>query len=205
VPSLRARRSPEQARAVILDAAADLLAEGGVAAVQVRSVAAMVGMTDAGVAHHFHNRENLLQELLRYGGRQLKAAVRGTLEQWLDGGADVLQLARSLDDIYRRGLSELAVALHAAGWRDRGSGMLDGLVEALHAQRPDPEGTPIDDTRVAVAAFHQAIALEAVYGAAFRRSAGINAAAAADAGDALRWWAAELTRALGLEAPNGGG
>lgn len=187
---------------MILDAAADLLADGGVAAVQMRSVAATVGMTDAGVAHHFQNRENLLQELLRHGGRQLKAAVQDAIEQWLGGGADVLQLARSLDDIYRRGFSELAVALHAAGWRDRGSGILNPLVEALHAQRADLASTPIEDTRLAVAAFHQAIALDVVYGAAFRRSAGFDATAAADTDRALRWWTAQLTLELGLETPN---
>jgi len=36
-----------EARRLILDAAASLLAEGGIAAVQVRAVAARVGMTDA--------------------------------------------------------------------------------------------------------------------------------------------------------------
>jgi AcrR family transcriptional regulator len=196
----RTRRTPEQARALILDAATALLAEGGVAAVQVRAVAARVGMTDAGVAHHFGTRENLLHELLRHGGRQMRVAVQGTLDRWLDGEADLLQLATSLADLYREGFSELAVALHAAGWRDRGSGMLDPLVEALHARRPDPDGTPIDDTRIAVAAFHQAIAMEPLYGEAFRRSVGFTAAAAADDGLALRWWAEQLAFVLGLDA-----
>jgi AcrR family transcriptional regulator len=55
----RTRRQPEEARRLILDAAASLLADGGVAAVQVRAVAARVGMTDAGVTHHFQSRDNL--------------------------------------------------------------------------------------------------------------------------------------------------
>jgi AcrR family transcriptional regulator len=194
----RVRRDPQQARAQILDAAADLLADGGVATVQMRAVAARVGMTDAGVAHHFGSRDNLLQELLRHGGRQVRAAVQDALGAWLDGDADLLQLATSMADLYRAGLGDLAVALHAAGWRDRGSGMLDPLVDALHARRPDPHAT-IDDTRVAVAAFHQAIALEPLFGSAFRRSAGFAAAAATDRDATLRWWAAQLAHALGLD------
>jgi len=194
----RVRRDPQQARALILDSAAELLAHGGVAAVQMRAVAARVGMTDAGVAHHFGSRDNLLQELLRHGGRRARAAVQDAIGAWLEGDADLLQLVTSMAEVYRAGLGELAVALHAAGWRDRGRGMLDPLVEALHARRPDPQATPIDDTRMAVAAFHQAIALEPIYGSAFRRSAGFAAAAATDRDTTLRWWAAQLGHALGL-------
>lgn len=197
--SQRTRRTPEQARTLILEAAADLLAEGGVTAVHVRAVATRVGMTDAGIAHHFGTRENLLHELLHHGGRRMRFAVRDALDLWLEGEADLLRLATSLSDLYRKGFSELAVALHAAGWRDRGSGMLEPLVAALHARRPDPAGTPIDDTRIAVAAFHQAIAMEPLYGPAFRRSAGFTAIAAADRDMGLRWWSAQLGLALGIE------
>src|SRR3954471_11209611 len=93
----RARRSPDEARRLILDAAAALLAEGGVAAVQVRAVAARVGMTDAGITHHFGNREKLLAELLRHGGRQLRVALQDVLTAWLDHGADLLELVESLE------------------------------------------------------------------------------------------------------------
>jgi hypothetical protein len=96
--------------------------------------------------------------------------------------------------LYRRGYGELAVALHAAGWRDRGSGMLDPVVDALHRLRP--HGSAIDDTRLAVAALHQAMATETLYGSAFRRSAGLTGAAANDS--ATHWWARQLHLALGI-------
>jgi AcrR family transcriptional regulator len=194
----RTRRSAEEARALILDAAAELLAEGGVAAVQVRAVAARVGLTDAGVAHHLGTRDELLRELLRHGGRQLRAAVREVLDTWLAEGADLAALVGSLAALYAEGYGELAVALHAAGWRDTGSGMLDPLVAALHAMRPDPDGSPVEDTRLAVAALHQAIATDALYGSAFRRSAGLTGRAATDPTAQLRWWTDQLGRALGL-------
>lgn len=190
----RARRSPDEARRLILDAAAALLAEGGVAAVQVRAVAARVGMTDAGVAHHFGTRENLLAALLRHGGHRVRAALEDVLVGWLDGGADLGGLVASLEAVYRQGYGELAVALHAAGWRDPGGGMLDPVVDALHRLRPS--GSAEDDTRLAVAALHQAMATEAVYGSAFRRSAGLDGEHSAAQ---VRWWARQLHLALGLD------
>ncbi|WP_433261465.1 TetR family transcriptional regulator [Actinosynnema sp. CS-041913] len=193
----RTRRPPEEARRLILDAAAALLAEGGVAAVQVRAVAARVGMTDAGVTHHFQSRDNLLRELLRHGGRQLKAAVQDVLSSWLDRGADLLELVESLANLYRQGYGELAVALHAAGWREHGSGMLTPVVEALHRLRPS--AASIEDTQLAVAALHQAMAIDPLYGSAFRRSAGLTGVTASTPTAHLRWWTRQLQLALQLE------
>ncbi|WP_202806481.1 TetR family transcriptional regulator [Kribbella catacumbae] len=193
----RIRRTPQEARALILDAAAALLAEGGVAAVQVRAVAARVGMTDTGVTHHFQSRDNLLRELLRHGGRQLRAAVQEALNSWLEKGADLFELVEALAGLYRQGYGELAIALHAAGWREHGSGMLNPVVEALHELRPSKAS--LEDTRLAVAALHQAMATEPLYGSAFRRSAGLTGAAASDPANQLRWWTRQLQLALDLE------
>ena len=193
----RTRRPPDEARRLILNAAAELLAKGGVSAVQVRSVAAAVGMTDAGVTHHFGNREQLLAELLRHGGRQLRTALEDVVAAWLDRDADLVELVESLESTYGSGgYGELAVALHAAGWRDPGSGMLNPIVDALHQLRP--RGSSMADTRLAVAALHQAMATESRYGSAFRRSAGMTGAAADDSSAQVRWWARQLQLALGI-------
>lgn len=88
------------------------------------------------------------------------------------------------------------VALHAAGWRDHGSGLLDPVVDALHRLRP--RGADITDTRLAVAALHEAVALESLYGAAFRRSAGLTGADASASTAQLRWWTRQLELGLGL-------
>lgn len=193
----RTRRSPTEARRLILDGAAALLATGGIAAVQVRAVAAQVGMTDAGVTHHFGNREQLLVELLRHGGRKIRVALSDVLAAWLDRGADLRELVESLVAVYNGGYGELAIALHAAGWRDPGNGMLDPVVDALQQLRP--AGSSIADTRHAVAALHHAMATEAVHGAAFRRSAGLTGAAADDPTAHVLWWARQLHLALGIE------
>ena len=193
----RTRRSPEHARRLILEGAAELLAEGGVGAVQVRAVAARVGMTDAGVSHHFGNRDGLLEALLRHGGRQIRAAVDGVVQSWLDCDADLQQLVDSLAALYRQGYGELATALHAAGWRDRRAGMLNSVVDSLHELRPDKDRVSINDTRLAVAALHQALATEPLYGSAFRRSAGLTGHSAENSNPQLRWWTAQLRRSLG--------
>ncbi|MEV4319065.1 helix-turn-helix domain-containing protein [Actinocrispum sp. NPDC049592] len=189
----RVRRTPDEARRLILDAAEKLLAEGGVAAVQVRALAARVGMTDAGISHHFGTRDRLLEALLRHGGRKIRAGVEEVLGSWLNKGADLGELVEALAVLYRQGYGELAVALHAAGWRDEGSGMLDPVVDALHALRP--ADVPKEDTRLAVAALHQALATEPLYGPAFRRSAGLDNP---DPAAQLRWWTVHLERSLGL-------
>lgn len=164
---------------------------------QVRAVARRVGMTDAGVTHHFGSRDALLRDLLRHGGRQLRGAVQEVLESWLEQGTDLLQLVESLAALYRQGYGELAVALHSGGWRDHGSGMLNPLVDVLHRLRP--RHASIDDTRLAVAALHEALATEPLYGSAFRRSAGFTGTAAIDSTAQLRWWSRQLALALNLD------
>ena len=140
MPTQRIRRRPEEARASILHTAEQLLMAGGPPAVQMRAVAARLGMTDAGVAHHFGSRDELLAALLRHGGRRIRDAVTIATEGWLQRGASVQELIDAIYSVYAGGYGELAIALHAAGWREEGVGMLDGVVDALHNLRPVSKG-----------------------------------------------------------------
>ena len=197
----RVRRAPEDAKRLILEAAEQLLVEGGPHAVQVRAVAQRVGMTDAGVAHHFASRDGLLVALLRHGGRRLRDAVEEATRSWIHRGASVAELVDAIAGVYEQGYGELAIALHAAGWRDEGVGLLGPVVDALHAVRRPAGGRrpPRSDTRLAVAALHQALATEPAYGPAFRRSAGIREPAAGRREAQRRWWVKTLTTTLGIE------
>jgi AcrR family transcriptional regulator len=199
----RVRRRPEDAKREILEAAEQLLIDGGPHAVQVRAVAQRVAMTDAGVAHHFGSRDALLVALLRHGGRRIRQAVDDATQTWVDGGAKVDALVTRIATVYEDGYAELAVALHAAGWRDKGSGILDPVVDLLHDARRDRNGRrpSRSETRLAVAALHQALAMEPVYGAAFRRSAGIGDPAASRSKAQLAWWTRTLRSALEIEEP----
>ncbi len=198
----RVRRTPEQARHLILEAAEALLIEGGPRAVEVRAVAQRIGMTDAGVTHHFHSRDSLLVALLTHGGRRLRRAVEAASSRWLTGVASVAELVESIAAVYADGYGELAIALHAAGWRHEGQGMLEPVVDVLHAARRRTGGRPPRrvETRLAVAALHQALATDPVYGAAFRKSAGIGDPAAGDPRAQRRWWAAMLASVLDIPA-----
>src|SRR3954451_1385609 len=163
VAQRRVRRPAEESKRLILAAAEQLLIDGGPQAVQVRSVAQRVGITDAGVSHHSGGRDQLLVALLRHGGRRLRAAVETAVSAWIDTEPDVASLVATIAEVYRDGYAELAVALHAAGWRDTGAGLLEPVVQALHAARTrsrSRSGSGIEDTRIAVAALHQALALE---------------------------------------------
>lgn len=199
---VRKRRTPEAARANILAVAEQLLAEGGIEAVQVRAVARKAGMTDAGVTHHFRDREGLLTALIDDAGRRMRSTINTNIEEWLAAGdVDVGRLLMALAKLYRKGYAELGVALHAAGWRDRGEPIFGKVVDVIHAARlaqakgPAPD---ITDTRLAVAAFHNAIATDALFGQEFRRSTGIKASAAKGSEQQLEWWVRTLRTTLGL-------
>lgn len=197
----RVRRTPEEAQLLILQAAEQLLVEGGPQAVQVRAVAQRVGMTDAGVTHHFGSREGLLIALLRRGGRRLREAVERAVSTWVDTGASVAELVDGMADVYEDGYGELAIALHAAGWSDDGTGMLNPVVDALHNARSRADGRAPKraETRLAVAALHQALATEPAYGSSFRRSAGIDKRSAGSSRQQRRWWVDTLVTVLDIK------
>ena len=202
MPGTRVRRPPEEAKALILRAAEDLLIEGGPRAVELRAVAQRVGITDAGVAHHFGSRHGLLLALLRHGGRRLRGAVEDVVASWIHDRAPLGDLVERIAAVYADGYGELAISLHAAGWRDDAMGLLEPLVDALHAARRRKPGQPLrrQDTRLAVAALHQALATEPAYGPAFRRSAGITDPQARDSTPQTRWWSTTLSTVLDIPA-----
>jgi AcrR family transcriptional regulator len=196
----RTRRTPDEARRQILDAAEELLIEGGPAAVQVRAVARRIGVTDAAVNHHVGTRDELLVALLRHGARRLRDALSGVCERWAAGGGDSRELVDALARVYQGGYAELAVALRLAGWRPHGSGLLSGVVDVLHerrvvnARRAGRPAPPRRDTQLAVAALNQALVAEPLFGAQVRAGVGIPARLAASDGGQRRWWANVLDR-----------
>lgn len=197
----RQRLSSELARAKILAAAEELLVEGGVHAVQVRAVARQANMTDAGVTHHFGDLQGLLTALIEDAGQRARSMIGRVVEEWLAGEVDVERLLRALATPYRRGYAELGVALHAAGWRDRGEPVFGKVVQAIHDIRVARSKGPAPDlldTQLAVAAFHQAIATDSLFGEEFRRSAGLKSSAAKGSEQQLNWWIGAVKSTLGL-------
>ncbi|MEU6581559.1 helix-turn-helix domain-containing protein [Nocardia sp. NPDC046763] len=187
----RIRRNPDDAKRMILEAASRLLASGGPAAVQVRAVATEIGVTDAAINHHFGTRDQLLEALLRFGGATLRAELHAVLETWNEGPVDPAGLVQALHRLYAGGYAELALALNRSGWRDSRSGMLNEVVDRLYARarqecaaagRKSPSRK---DIQLTVAALHQAMVMEPLFGDEFRRSAGLEATAS---DPMIDWW-----------------
>ncbi|MBG52686.1 MAG: TetR family transcriptional regulator [Rhodobiaceae bacterium] len=180
-PGKRIRRSKEEAKSLILDAAEHLLIEGGTTAVQVRAVANTIGITDAAINHHFENRDGLLEAMLRRAGKRLKTQISEVVIQWEETEFDLDTLIELFQNLYaKQGYATLALQLHLSGWRDKGSGLLTPIVESIHKEnicraRESGQAAPsLDETRFAVGALHQLVALNPIFGNEFARSAGAS-------------------------------
>ena len=95
----RARRTPEEARRLVLDAAAARLAEHGLKGLNVVDVARDAGMTHATVLHHFGSAEKmqraLVEDMTATLLRDMVTALTG--EGSLDGGELCVQLFDALN------------------------------------------------------------------------------------------------------------
>lgn len=63
-------------RAALLREALEMIADGGVAALQIRTLARRLGVSQAALYHHFGGRTDLLGELAAAGYRELRARLR---------------------------------------------------------------------------------------------------------------------------------
>jgi AcrR family transcriptional regulator len=198
VPARKRRRlSAELAKTRILEAAEKRLIEGGPEAVRVQSLAHDLGMTDAAIHHHFGSREGLLEALLRFGGRRLRDAV----SEAAAASPDALDVSALLDRLFPvlegRGYAWLALWLRASGWREKGSGLFDGVADAIDRQRHRralPAASP-EDSRFLAAWLALTLMAEPLFGRAARRSVTLGADAATTQRFRL-WLAATFERLL---------
>jgi AcrR family transcriptional regulator len=189
----RVRRSADEAKRVILQAAERRFREGGQAAVRVQLVARDVGLTDAAVHHHFGSRKGLLRALLRHAGRGLREQLEAAALGWSEGSRDLASLTELISECYeKRGYAQLAMWLMLSGMTGRGSGMLSSLVDvfqrdAEHAARDLGIAAPTrTETQFVVALFHMVQVAEPLFGEAMRRSVGLPSDAASR--DEFRAW-----------------
>src|ERR1700761_1952547 len=89
----RIRRSPEEARARILDAAEGIMAKGGgPASLRLQDVARLAGISHPTILHHFGSREGLVRALnLRALERLSGSAVPELAEA--DSSTDSIKIA----------------------------------------------------------------------------------------------------------------
>ena len=169
----RVRRRPEEARALILDAAEKSMAADGPAGIRLQDVAKAAGVSHPTILHHFGSREGLV-----------RALNQRTLEDLTRTIVDRMAVAESGDDgiartfaAYRGGLARRMVwsiqsePPPAAGQTP----LFDSVVQSLHALRrsfASPGREPdIADTRAVVHLVTVAALGDALIGERLRASA----------------------------------
>lgn len=76
----RIRRSAEEARRLILDAAEERLASQGPEGIRLQDIARDVGISHPAILHHFESREGLVRALIARTSIQLREKILATLE-----------------------------------------------------------------------------------------------------------------------------
>lgn len=177
-PLRRVRRSPEEAKRLILETAQALVARTGPQGLRLQDIAAEAGISHPLILHHFGSRAGLVRALTREAAAELKDRLVAAMAQ------PEYSMGEQLDqvfDAFRGGLAQRLAWLLVEdpdGGGANNSMILREIADTLHARRiaAAPPGSEVDrsDTNslvhlVAIAAFG-----EAMYGAQLRRSAGID-------------------------------
>ena len=194
----RIRRTPEEARRLILDAAQARLARTGPEGLRLQDIAADAGISHPSILHHFGSREGLVRALTQQAVEDLKQTLVSALTS--SASASTEALLEQTFNAFRNGLAQrLAwlVTVDPEGSHGGHAQVLRQIVDVAHARRVAnaPPGThlPREDTEAQVHLVATAAFGDAMYGAQLRRSAGQEPSPAAD--QRFRAWLAALIQA----------
>src|SRR4029077_939043 len=161
----RLRRTPEEARRLILQTAQSLIASTGPEGLRLQDIAAGAGISHSLILHHFGSREGLVRALTRQAVVELRDKLVAAMRA---GEPSVDQQLDRVFDAFRDGLAQRLAWLATV---DPGGGaegtqtILRDIADRLHARRiaAAPPGVLIsrDDTDslvhlIATAAFGDA-------------------------------------------------
>lgn len=169
----RIRRSPADARQIILQAAEANMAAGGPAGLRLQEVAKAAGVSHPTILHHFGSREGLIQALNLKAIDHLKSVLLGVMSAGPSSSRDPIT---STFAAYRDGLAQRMVWLMQSQAPMAAAGLpaFDELVEALHAMRLRMAGLnqnfDIADTRAIVHLTTIAAFGDAILGKRLRRA-----------------------------------
>jgi AcrR family transcriptional regulator len=168
----RVRRRPEDAQALILDAAETIMAKGqGPAALRLQDVAKAAGVSHPTILHHFGSREGLVRALnLRAFEKLTTTAISGMSQR--DSSMDGVSMTFAA---YRDGLAQRTVWLLQSADQPQGRPVLfEDVVEKFHQVRKSfarPGVEPdIADTRAVVHLMSVAAFGDALFGARLRQA-----------------------------------
>jgi AcrR family transcriptional regulator len=188
----RVRRRPEDARALILDAAEAQMKVDGPAGLRLQDVARAAGVSHPTILHHFGSREGLVRALNLRSVEALRNSVLAQLETAQSGGDNIQRTFAA----YRDGVAQRLLWLMQSGTEQTPGGLriLDEIVEALHALRVKfaaPGIVPdIEDTRAVIHLTTLAAFGDAIIGARLRQGDGAKERAQRERFE--KWFAALL-------------
>jgi AcrR family transcriptional regulator len=195
VRTKRVRRSADQARALILDAAETRLLEQGPAGLRLQEIAHDVGVSHPTILHHFGSREALVQEVvlraLQGIGRDV-AAWFGTADF---EASDVSRLLQGISQTLTKGHARILAWLVLEGRAPSDqSYLLRGMAEAMHGHIVGHHRAPArpDDALFIVVLTALVMWAEGVMGPLVWESAGLSNDPRAS--DRFHKWLANLLR-----------
>lgn len=197
----RRRRTADEARKGILEAAERRLVERGPAGIRLQDVAADVGVSHPTVLHHFGSREGLVKAVLERVHDRIYAPILESLrEPRLDEGAMTRLLDRVFATLESGGHARVLYWLALEGDALHEEHALRLVVEAVHGirkARAKRKAPSLEETRFAVVLATLAMTSSAVVGRHVLENAGGAADAAAE--KRFRAWLARLL-VLALDA-----
>ena len=199
----RRRRTPEEARRLILETAQALIASTGPEGLRLQDIAAAAGISHPLILHHFGSREGLVRALTRHAAAELRdklvaamASSDYSIEQQLD----------RVFDAFRDGLAQrLAwlMTVDPGGRAEQTEMIMRDIADNLHVRRisTSPPGAAIErsDTDALVHLVATAAFGDALFGAHLNRSAGLPVTGETDR--RFRLWLAALIRAHNAPPP----
>jgi AcrR family transcriptional regulator len=191
----RRRRTAEEARAAILDAAERRLVVSGPAGIRLQEVAADVGVSHPTVLHHFGSREALVKEVCERRFAAIHADVVRAVAASAGGAEEVTGMLDSVMhalETHGHGRVVFWLALEGLLNKDENLRLHDvGLAtHALRGKKRKGHVPPIEDTLHVVALASMALLAESVVGKIILRGAGLGDDRAARA--RFRAWLAGL-------------
>lgn len=169
----RVRRSAEEARRLILDAAEDRLAAQGPEGIRLQDIARDVGISHPAILHHFESREGLVRALIARTSDQLRDKILSALKS--DHSDETLEANDIISNVFEalsdRGTARLLSWMLLTGRSPENStsgSLVTEIAGELHEKRkesathqnrpaPDNEDTLFIAMLTANAAFGDAI------------------------------------------------
>lgn len=199
----RQRRTPEEARRLILDAAQELIARTGPDGLRLQEIAAAAGISHPLILHHFGSREGLVRALTQEAVLELRDKLIAAL-----GSPDysLEQQLAAVFDAFRDGLAQRIAWLATLDPEGEQTGVamvMRDLTDGLHARRVAhaPPGATIDrsDTEALMHLIAAAAFGDAIFGPRLRRSAGLGETS--ETNERFRSWFAALIREHSEKTP----